>query len=304
MCVGEGNTMEAVFLGTSSMVPTKERNHSAVFLDTSSLPVLFDCGEGTQRQIKIAGIRPTRIRVVLITHWHGDHVLGLPGFLQTLSAMNYEGVLTIVGPRGTARSMDMIYNAFHFHPKMEVRLVESGGGVVYEDMNVVIEALPLRHSVACLGFSFREKDKRNISSEKIKRMGIKPGPILRKLKEGESVTLRGKTISAEDVTYVKRGKKVSYIVDTEPCDNAVKLAEDSDVMICEATYSERHLEKGEEYGHMTAKQAALLANKANAKKLVLTHFSQRYTDLSEIEEEAETYFSDVTLAYDFMKLRI
>lgn len=296
--------MEVTFLGTSSMVPTKERNQSAVFIRYKNEGILVDCGEGTQRQFKQKGIPLSKITKILITHWHGDHVFGLPGVLSTLGATDYSRTLEIYGPKGTKRHLEAMHKAFVFDRRVEVEIKEISEGKFFENRDFYLESMKLDHGVVTLGYSFVEKDIRHIDVKKVRKIGIPQGPLLGKLQSNEPISFKGKRIKASDVTYIEEGKKVTVVADTVPCKNAVKLAEDADLLICEATYSSKLEEKGEEYGHMTGKQAALVANQANAKKLVLTHFSARYKTTAEVEEDAKDVFKEVVAAKDFMVFKL
>ena len=296
--------MQLTFLGTSAMVPTKERNHSAVLISYSTEGILIDCGEGTQRQMKIAGIKPSKVTKILISHWHGDHVLGIPGLIQTLAKNEYDRILEIYGPGGTKERMKNMFKAFSFEDKIETKIHEITKKRFFEGKDFFLEALPLEHGIMTLGFSFIEKDKRRIRVDAVRKLGIPDGPLLGKLQSGKSITFKGKKITPEQATYVVRGKKLSFIADTVPCNNALELAMDSDILVCEATYTHKLEEKAAEYLHMTAKQAGLLANQAKTKKLILTHFSQRYKTMEEIEDDAKGVFSNTICAYDFMKIKI
>ncbi|MBI2656346.1 ribonuclease Z [Candidatus Woesearchaeota archaeon] len=296
--------MQITFLGTSSMVPTKERNQIAVFLSYGSDGILFDCGEGTQRQFKIAGISLTKVTKILISHWHGDHVLGLPGLIQTLSSMDYSSKLEIYGPVGTKKRMEKMFEAFVFDKRLDFVVKEAKSGIFFENNDFQLEAYQLEHGIETLGYRFVEKDKRKIDMKKVKKFDIPIGPLLGKLQQGITIEHNGKKIVPDDVTYVEDGKKLSYITDTVLCDACHKIAEDADLLICEATYSSKLVGKSEEYGHMTAKQAAQLANKSNAKQLVLIHFSARYKNTQELEEDARNIFDNVICAKDFMKIEL
>lgn len=296
--------MEVTFLGTSSMVPTKERNQSAVFISYKNDGILVDCGEGTQRQFKQKGISLTKITKILLTHWHGDHVFGLPGIISTLGSQEYQKTLEIYGPAGTKKHLENMFKAFVFDKRIRFEIKEVKDGVFFENKDFYLEDVPLEHGIATLGYNFIEKDVRHIDVKKIKKFGVPHGPLLGKLQDNEEISFEGKKIKPSDVTYVEKGKKISIIADTVPCKNAVKLAKDADLLICEATYSSKLEEKGEEYGHMTGKQAGLIANQANVKKLILTHFSARYKTTEEIEEDAKDVFSNVKAAYDFMVLKL
>ena len=296
--------MQLTFLGTSAMVPTKERNHSAVLISYSTEGILIDCGEGTQRQLKIAGIKPSKVTKILISHWHGDHVLGIPGLIQTLAKNEYDKVLEIYGPKGTNERMKNMFRAFSFEDKIETRIHEITKKKFFEGKDFFLEALPLEHSITTLGFSFIEKDKRRIRVDVVRKLGIPDGPLLGKLQSGKSITFKGKKITPRETTYIVKGKKVTFIADSVECNNALELAMNSDILVCEATYADDLKEKAEEYKHMTSRQAGLLANQAKAKKLILTHFSQRYKTMEEIEDDAKDVFSNTICAYDFMKIKI
>ena len=282
--------MQITFLGTSSMVPTKERNQIAVFLSYGSEGILFDCGEGTQRQFKIAGLSLTKVTKILISHWHGDHVLGLPGLMQTLSSSEYNSTLEIYGPSGTKKRIEKMFEAFVFDKRLDFVVKELKSGIFFENNEFQLETYQLEHGIETLGFKFIEKDKRRIDMKKVRKFGIPEGPLLGKLQQGKSIE--------------HNGKKIAYITDTVLCDACYKLADNVDLLMCEATYSSKLVDKSEEYGHMTAKQAAQLANKSNAKQLVLIHFSARYKNTQEIEEDARNIFDNVICANDFMKIEL
>lgn len=296
--------MEIIFLGTASMVPTKERNPSTILINYGNEGILIDCSEGTQRQLKIAGIKLTKITKILISHWHGDHVLGLPGLIQSLGASDYGKTLKIFGPKGTKKYFEALTKTFLFDRKVELEINEISKGKFFENNEFFLEALPLEHGIPTLGFNFIEKDRRKIDLKKIKKLGIEEGPLLGELQDGKTINFKGKKIKPEHAAYIEKGKKITIITDTLLCDNCYKLAKNSDLLICEATYSSKLEGKGEEYLHMTAKQAAQLANKANAKKLILTHFSARYKNTQEIEEDARDIFDDIICAKDFMRINI
>jgi ribonuclease Z len=294
--------MQITFLGTSSMVPTKERNQIAVFLSYGTEGILFDCGEGTQRQFKIAGISLAKVTKILISHWHGDHVLGLPGLMQTLSSTNYTGRLEIYGPIGTKKRMERMFEAFVFDKKLDFAVIEVKSGIFFENEDFQLEAHQLEHGIETLGYSFIEKDKRKVDMKKARKLGIPEGPLIGKLQQNKSIEHNGKKIIPDDVTYAEKGKKIAYITDTVLCDACFKIAEDADLLICEATYSSKLVDKSEEHGHMTAKQSAQIANNANVKQLVLIHFSARYKNTQELEEDARDLFDNVICAKDFMKI--
>ncbi len=299
--------MEIIFLGTSSMVPTKDRNQSSVFISYKNDGILVDCGEGTQRQFKVTGLPLTKVTKILISHWHGDHVLGLPGLVQTLRSSTTEHRLQVFGPKGTKEQFEHMEKAFYMENDgagltLEVNDVEKE--VVFENDDFYIKSVKLHHSVPCLGYAIIEKDKVHININAAKKLGLPEGPMLGQLQQGKSVSWKGRQVKPDEVTYTTKGKKVTVIMDTELCNSAVELAEGSDLLICEATYANELEEKASGYKHLTAGQAAMIANKAGVAKLVLTHFSQRYKNTQKLEEDARMTFDNVICAKDFMRVKV
>ena len=286
------------------MVPTKERNQSGILISYGSEGILVDCGEGTQRQLKIAGISLAKITKILISHWHGDHVLGLPGLIQSMSAAGYEKKLRIYGPTGTKKFMKKMFEAFLFDRKIDIEVNEVKKGEFFGNKEFVLEAETLEHNIETVGYSVSEKDKRKINLKYTKKLGIPQGPLLGNLQDGKSVMWKGKKVDVNKATSVVKGKVVAIINDTVPCKGADVLAKGVDVLICEATYSSNLESKGEEHGHMTSKQAAELANRGHVKKLVLTHFSARYKSTHLLSGDARTYCVAVLCAKDFMKINL
>jgi ribonuclease Z len=301
--------MEITFLGTSAMVPTKERNVTGIFLRYKGEGILFDCGEGSQRQMNIASINRNSVKKILVSHWHGDHVSGIAGLLQTMANKEANPTVDIYGPKGTKEHVKHMLGMVIFDIQVNLRvheLVPKKNEIlkVTETEDYIIECAALDHKIPCIGYSFIEKDRLNIDTAKLKKLKIREGPHLRKLKEGKTIKYKGKEVKSEDVTYLVKGKKITYIADTAACENCVKLAQDADVLISESVYASKLQEKAEEYMHLTAKDAAMMANQADAKKLILTHFSQRYKTVEELEEEAKTIFPETVCAFDFMKLKV
>jgi ribonuclease Z len=292
------------FLGTSSMVPTEERNHSSIFIKIHREGLLFDCGEGTQRQLKSVNIKPSKITKIIISHWHGDHVLGLPGLFQTLNNSEYEGTLEIYGPKKIKEYISLILKAFEFDIEFDMKIIPIKQGEIIDSEKFKIYAYELEHGIETYGFSLIEKDKRKIKLSYVKKLGIPESPLLGKLQDNKSIEWKGKKVLPKDATYVVKGRKISIIWDTVLCNNCNLLAKDADILISEAVYESSLEEKAQEYLHLTAKQAALLASRNNVKRLILTHFSQRYKTTQEICEEAKTYFKNTTCAYDLMKVKV
>ena len=244
--------IEIVFLGTSSMQPTKTRNHSAILLSYEKENMLFDCGEGTQRQMRTIGVKPAKITRLFISHWHGDHVFGIPGLLSSMGADNFANKLYIYGPKGTKKYLEHLLKSFASKDIIPFEVKEVKEGIILDKEDFVVEARELKHSVTCFGYSFIEKDKRKINMLKAKKLNLS-GPILGKVQEGKVITYNDKKINPDEVSYLVKGKKVSYIADTMPCNGADKLARDADLLISEGTHLDEISEKTKKYMHLTVK---------------------------------------------------
>jgi len=294
--------MQITFLGTSCMMPTKERNPSAAILQFKTDGILFDCGEGTQRQMKIAGISLSKVTKLCISHWHGDHVLGLPGLLLTIASLDLSRAVDIYGPPGSKRAFHALFGGIEFEAKFNIRLHEVKEGVFFENDDFVLECLPLEHPVPCVGFAFTEKDRRRIKLPVVQKFGIPEGPELGKLQRGQTITWKGKKVTAEEATTLIKGRKITFITDTIMTETCFTLAANADILIIDSTYTSKLKDKAAEHGHLTALEAAQIASRAGVKKLILTHFSARYKNTLELEEEARTVFDNVVCAEDFMRV--
>jgi len=296
------------FLGTSSAIPTKTRNHNSILLSYKSENILIDCGEGTQRQFRFASVNPCQLTRLLITHFHGDHVFGLPGLFQTLALNNYQKKLYIYGPKGTKEFIKKLYETFIHTKKIDMEIFEVNGKFI-DTPDFTMTALPLDHGTPTNGYMFEEKDKLRIDKKKLKKYKINQNnPELGKLAKGSDIKINNKLIRFKDLTYKQKGSKISFILDTGFCENAKKLAKDSNLSIIEATFlenSEDGKEKAIEYKHLTAAQAGRIAKQGKAKELILTHFSQRYEHKENLLlDEAKKIFKNTKLAHDFMSLEI
>ncbi len=299
--------MEVIILGTSEAVPTAKRSQLAMLLKYKNENILVDCGEGTQRQFKIAGLSPLKITRILISHWHGDHVLGLPGLLQTFALNNYSKTLKIYGPRGTKKFAKLLLKTFVFKEKVKTEIHEiDKDGEIIDAKDFYIEAFRMKHSIPCLAYKFVEKDRRKININATRKFGLKQGPLLGELQQGKNIVFKGKKIKSKDVTYVVRGRKIAFIIDTLFNKNCIKAAKNVDLLISESTFLEStHFDKAKERGHMTAKQAATIAKKARVKRLLLTHLSQRYArNPKPILDEAKKVFKNTQLAEDLMRIKL
>ncbi len=291
------------FLGTSQAIPTKKRNHVAMLLKYKDESILVDCGEGTQRQFRKARLNPCKITRILITHWHGDHILGLPGLLQTLMLNNYNKTLRIYGPKGTKKYLKRVMEMFVKKGKINLEVKEVKG-VVFETKDFIVKSEKMSHGTPCLAYFFKEKDKLRVDKKKIKKLRLK-GRKVGKLADGEDVEHKGKKIRSKDMTYKEEGRKISFLLDTRSNNKIKDFVRDSDLLISEATYLNKDKNLAKKYGHMTAKQAGEIAEESDCKKLILTHISQRYSkEEKELLKEAKKKFSNVKIARDLMKTEV
>jgi ribonuclease Z len=299
--------MEITFLGTSTSAPTKTRNHPAIHAKFLNHNFLWDCGEGTQRQMALAGISPFKISQIFITHVHGDHLLGIGGLIQTQGFLGRKDKLTIFGPKGIKKYVDFFAGwEYSFH-EYEIEVREIKDGLVYEDEDFVMRAFKADHNQCPdYGYIFEEKVEVNLDKEKLRKMGLEGNPACRELKENGRVVWRGKTVLLKDVSKpVRKGLKIVYTGDSKPCEEIAKAAKDADLLISESTVGEELKEKAHDYGHMTAKDAARIAKKAGVKRLILTHISPRYDEDPKIlEKEARTIFKNTDIANDFMSIEL
>jgi ribonuclease Z len=298
--------MELVFLGTSGCVPTRERNLSCLLLEFLGEFFLFDCGEGSQRQMRFAGINFMRIDYVFITHLHADHFLGLGGMIQSMDFLERTRPLNIYGPLGLKDTMEHILSMGTFQmDSMSVNVHEIEPGLVLEGDRYTITCAGTEHTRNSLAYCFEEKSKRRFLKKKALELGVPEGRLFSRLQRGESVEVKGKKISPDLVLSDPiPGRKVVYTGDTRVCENVVKLAEDADVLIHDGTFSHEEVDRVSEAGHSTVRQAAEVAIKANVKRLFLTHISQRYTDPRKLELEAREVFPESYVAEDLMRVKV
>jgi ribonuclease Z len=297
--------MKIVFLGTGSMVPTKERAQSSVYVEHVGEHMLFDCGEGTQRQLRIAGISPAKVSKIFLTHWHGDHFFGLPGMLENMGKHKAEKLVHVYGPRGTKKRLKQMMSSFLLQNKIEVVAHDiSKEGVVVDEKHYRVKAVLVKHSVPCLAYRIEEKKKRRVKMSVLKNLGVPKGPLLRELQEGRTITFRGKKIKADTVTHQPEGKHLAIVLDTMMCAGAVHVAKHVDLLIIESTFKHDLKHKAKEFKHLTSVEAAMIAKKAKVKQLVLTHFSQRYKNVDELEKDAKKIFKNVLMSKDFMTLTL
>ena len=268
--------LEVIFLGTGGIMPTKERNVPAIALRYKGEIILFDVGEGTMRQMNTAKLSPMKVEKIFITHFHGDHYLGLAALIQTMNLWDREKPLHIYGPKYTFEFVQHFLQSGFFRPGFDIHVHELGETrLKFGDYE--IWSFKVEHGVPALGYVFREKDRRGkFLPEKLAEYGLSEGPILGKLEREGQIEWNGRIIRLEDVTGPRRkGLKVVYTGDTEPCERVRLFAENADLLIHEATYLNSE-DRGDSY-HSTVEEACKVAKKAKVKLLALFHRAFRYT---------------------------
>ncbi len=297
--------MELVFLGTSSAIPTGHRNHSAIALKAFGEIILFDCGEGTQLQMSKAKISPMKINKIFITHFHGDHILGLPGIIQSMAFRGRKNPLHIFGPKGLVEMVNIIRNFGYFSLTFEIYMHEIHEGIILEEENYRISCSKMNHTVLNFAYSLYEKRRPKFIREKAIALGVNPGPDFGKLQQGIPVKVGDVIIQPEQVLGEERkGRKIVYSGDTGPSEQMVEFAKDADVLIHESTFEGIYGDKAYEMGHSTSIQAAEIAKNANVKRLILTHVSTRYKKSDILETEARDIFENSIVAEDFMHVEV
>ena len=299
---------EVIPLGTASAMPTRERHLSSTAVVCGGSMVLFDCGEGTQFRMMQAGLKRPRIDAVFITHLHGDHYFGLMGLLSTLALLKRTAPLTLVGPAGLeallqklpgVRADELTFSIEHV--ALWDDLVHA---VVFETEDFTVEARPVEHRVFTVGYRFQEKTRPGrLDVDRARALGVTEYRHYRALKAGEAVTLDdGSVVLPEAVVGPPRpGQAFAYITDTRPCEAAVTLARDAALLYHEATFGDDLPERAAETGHSTARQAAEIARRAGAARLLLGHFSARYKDVSGLVEEARSVFQNTEAAEELKR---
>jgi len=299
--------IEITFLGTVSGIPSKQRNHPAIALEyfgEQKYTLLFDCGEGTQLQLMKSGISFMDIDKIFISHWHADHFSGLIPLIQTMNLEKRQKELKIFGPEAEKFVSDIVdlgYFGLRF-PVTPINVQFEGEEIslIDETEEYQVFSIPVLHTVPSVAYCFKEKDRWSIDISKLKKLGLKRGFWLKKLKKFGKAEYKGKEVKIEEVADLKLGLRVVYSGDTKPCNNVVKISKNTDLLIHDGTF----LEEEEGKAHADVKQAAKIAKKAKVKQLILTHVSRRYTSAKELEEEARKVFPDTKIAYDFMRVRL
>ena len=274
--------IKITFLGTGSSIPTARRNHPAIFLQYGRENILIDCGEGTQRQFRKAKLNPCKITKILISHWHGDHVLGIPGLLKTLTTNGYNRKLEIYGPKGTKKKVREYFDLFHNREEIDLEVHEVSDGIFFKDAKFSLESISVDHDIPTVAYSFEVMEKNRIDKKKLKNLKLPNSPLIAELVKGKSVKIGGKRIDGKKLMYKEPSKKISFILDTRMTKKLFKISKDSDILVCESTFSEKEKEIAEDHGHLTSSDAVEIAKKSKVKKLFLVHLSQRYEAVPKI----------------------
>jgi ribonuclease Z len=299
---------EVVFLGTASQVPTRTRNHNALFLGWDDLGIVFDPGEGTQRQMILAGIAVSRITHIAITHFHGDHCLGLAGLIQRISLDRVPHPVEVIYPASGQPFFERLRHASIFHDlavivPRPIAVTPAADIEVSRTGKFRFVASPLQHGVECCGYRLEEDASRRMLPDRLEQAGVR-GPLVGELQRQGHVTVDGHVVRLEEVSEPRPGQSFALVMDTRPCPGAERLVQGADLVVCESTYLHADAQDAHDHFHMTARQAAELARAGGARRLALTHFSQRYTTLEPFAEEAGAIHDDVAIAEDLSRVAV
>ena len=297
--------MKFAFLGTGGSYPSRERMTQALAVRYKGDVILFDCGEGTQRQMMLSSLSFMQIKTVCITHFHGDHFLGFAGLVQTMQLNQRKDPLEVLVPPGGAKFIDQFLTLGHFTPRFEVTAHEMPDGTVrhYDDYRITSGVL--NHPVPTIGFRFEEKARPGrFDKERALALGVPEGPLFSKLQSGDSVeTATGATVAASDVMGAPRkGHSFAYVTDTGPTPRAVDLAEGADVLIMEATADDSLTDYANQYGHCAASQTAKVAKDAGVTDLFIVHLSARYKEPEPILSQATQVFPNTRVPPDLTEV--
>ncbi|MGY1781079.1 ribonuclease Z [Geodermatophilus sp. SYSU D01036] len=296
---------ELVVLGTASQAPTRTRNHNGYLLRWDGRGFLFDPGEGTQRQMLLAGVPSSAVHRVLLSHFHGDHCLGLPGVVQRMSLDAVAHPVVAHYPASGQVFFDRLRHATPFADLAEVREEPvSGDGRLAEDPAGVLEACRLSHPVESFGYRLTEPDGARMLPDRLAAAGV-AGPDVGRLQREGALRVGARTVRLADVSAPRPGQRFAFVMDTRMCDAVPALADRADLLVVEATFLAADAALADRYGHLTARQAARVAAQAGVRTLVLTHFSQRYADPRAFADEArEEFDGDLVVAADLQRVPV
>ncbi len=297
------NNVNIVFLGTSGSVPTRSRALPSVAIEYDGEVLLFDCGEGVQRQLMIYSVNINKINSIFITHLHGDHVIGIAGLLRTLALNNRLKPINIFIPDGYQDKINELITFDNAIIPYKINIHGIKKGVVIKEKDYVISAYPLKHSIKTMGYVFKTNDRLRFDSKKANSLGIN-GEMFSKIVKLGKLKVNGKIVNLSEISSEVLGKKIIYATDTRPLKSTINILKNADVLIHEATYSYDLIKLAKERMHSTAYEVGLLASDAHVKKLVLFHVSARYKDGSILLDDAKKAFKNSLVAFDGMKLNI
>ncbi|WP_027945150.1 ribonuclease Z [Amycolatopsis taiwanensis] len=296
---------ELVVLGTGSQVPTRARNQNGYLLRWDDQGVLFDPGEGTQRQLQFAGVSASAITRLCLTHFHGDHCLGVPGIVQRLSLDGVSHPVYAHYPASGRAFFERLRHASAFHEVATVveEPIEAEGTIARGSFGA-LEVKRLDHPVESFGYRLVEPAGRRMLPEALDRFGIS-GPQVGRLQREGSLTVGARTVTVQQVSVRREGQRFAFVMDTRLCDGVFALAEKADLLVIESTFLSSEAALAAEYGHLTAAQAGRVAAESGVRKLVLTHFSQRYDELTRFEDEAARAFGgEIVVAEDLGRIAV
>jgi len=299
--------LRIIFLGTGGSWPTVKRNVSSVAVKRGSEIILFDCGEGTQRQFQQSNLSYMQISKIFITHFHGDHFLGLPGLIQTMQLNDRDKPLHLYGPKGMEELTHQLLTLGYFRPSYRIisHEITDGEDIKFDGYNIT--ALKVNHNVPALAYRLSESQRAGkFNKPKALKLGIPEGPLFSKLQKGQTVTLPGGEKITPDMILgpSRKGRTIVISGDTKPCEQIIDFSKDADILIHESTFDSKLQEIAREYGHTTASQAAEIAKKAKVEKLFLIHISPRYLDFHVLEEEARSVFAPSYVPRDFQEIEV
>lgn len=301
------SNLSVTFLGTGASWPTVERAPSAIAVKRGGEILLWDCGEGTQRQIQKSGLSYQQVTQIWLSHYHGDHCYGVPGLLKTMALNERTSPLWVYGPRGLGRIVAAWRELRGWPKEFPIHVTEVKAGDRVQKEGYEVQVYQGDHGIDNLAFALQEPDRAGFFDKpKALSLGIPEGPLFGRLQRGEAVTTRdGRTFTPDQVLGPPRpGRRVVFSGDTQPCLGVLEAAVGADLFICEATYTQDLVDKARENRHMTAAEAAGIAAKAKARKLVLTHISPRHKDSTPVLAEAKAVFADVEVAEDFFTVDV
>jgi ribonuclease Z len=301
-------SLTLLLLGTSASRPTVERNVSSIALVREGETMLFDCGEGTQRQMMRYGVAFS-LSDIFFTHFHADHVIGVIGLMRTMALQGRTDPLRLWGPKGAARHLKRAEQFGVDRLTFPVEITELDAGERIKRKEYAIVPFQVQHGPgAAFGYALKEDDRKGrFDPELARELGVPEGPLWGRLHRGDSITLDdGRTIDSSVLVGSPRpGRSVVITGDTRPCDATEEEARGADLLVHEATFGDEEAERAVETGHSTAREAAQLARRAGCQRLLLTHFSARYSrDAAELEAQARAEFPDVTIAKDGMQIDV